>query len=107
MDYTSYQVAGRYLAAKVKDNYLLKNPHKELKGETIEVSKIPSYEKSVKSLEDQYKAAKKKLDSMPSGKAKGMAGRELANIGKEGRKARMRLEIAKAMKAKNINKSTF
>ena len=107
MAFTEYQVAGRFLAAKVDDNFLLKNPHKELRGETIEVSKIPEYEKAVKALGAQYTAAKERLDALPSGKLKGMAGHALAQIGKEGRRARMRLEVAKAMKTKGVTKSKF
>lgn len=98
------------MVAKAGDNFLLKNPHKELKGETIEVAKIPQYEGAVKYLEEEYRKAKEDLDKAKkgtSGKAKGEAGRALAKVGDKGRKARMRLEVAKAMKAKNISKAEF
>ena len=104
MDFVAAQVAARYQVAK---SFLVKNPHKELKGETIEVSKIPQYEREVKRLAAEYRKAKAALDKLPSGKAKGMAGHKLSKIGEEGRKARMRLEVAKSMKAKNLNKATF
>ncbi len=96
------RVATRWRVAK---NFLLKNPHKELKGETVEVSKLGQYEKDVKRLGDEYRKQKTALDSLPSGKAKGMAGRALARIGAEGRKARARVELAKSMKTKGISKA--
>lgn len=101
---TAQRVATRYKVAKT---FLLKNPHYELKGETVEVSKLPQYESDVKRLTDEYSEQKAKLDSLPSGKAKGLAGRALAQIGAEGRKARARVELAKSMKAKGISKAKF
>ncbi len=97
----------KLLEFRVASNYLLKDPHKALKGETILAANITEYEAEVKRLANVYQKAKKKLDTTPSGKAKGMAGYELSKIGLEGQKARMRLEIAKKMREKSITQAKF
>jgi len=100
------RVASRHLAK----TFLMKDPHKELKGETIEVSKIPEYQRDVDRLAKEYKEAKSELDKIKQqkgGKAKGMAGYKLSQIGNEGRKARARLELAKKMKEKGLTKTKF
>jgi hypothetical protein len=104
MDSIASRVATRWTISKT---FLLKDPQKELKGETLEVSKLSQYESDVKKLAADYKKQKELLDSLPSGKAKGLAGHALARIGTEGRKARARVEIAKTMKSRGINRATF
>jgi hypothetical protein len=98
------RVTTRYKVAKT---FLMKNPQLELKGEVIEVAKLHQYEEDVKRLAQEYKEQKVTLDRLPSGKAKGLAGRALAQIGAEGRRARARVEVAKAMKARNVSRAKF
>lgn len=98
------RVATRWRVAKT---FLMKDPQLMLKGETIESSKLPQYEAEVKRLAVEYKRQKMKLDSLPSGRAKGLAGRDLAQLGNEGRLARARVEVAKKMLSHGLTKAKF
>lgn len=98
------RIATRFRVAKT---FLMKDPQQALKGETIEVVKLPEYEAEVKRLAAEYKKQKVQLDRLPSGRAKGMAGRDLAQLGDEGRKARARVEVAKRMQSHGLTKAKF
>jgi len=95
------------IAARVAAAFMVKNPEHELRGETIFAGKISEYEREVKRLQKEWLEAHNKAEAMPSGRAKGLAFHAQSQIGKAGKLARLRLEVAKYLKKQGLTKITF
>lgn len=91
-----------------KDYFIVTNPLSELKGETLETSKLPGYERALQEVTQDYR---EKYDKLQGQKTPGISnpragglGRELQVLRRKGTKARARVEVAKWMKKQGITK---
>lgn len=104
----SRKVAFQVLA---KDYFLVSNPLAELKGDTLEASKLPAYEAFLEGVAEEYlakdKALRGQLTPGATNPRAGQLGRELQLLRRKGSKARARVEVAKWMKKQGIRVLTF
>jgi hypothetical protein len=91
-----------------KSYFVVTNPLVELKGETLETSKLSGYEKALGDVTEQYRQMYDQLQGQRtpgrSNPRAGGRGRELQVLRRKGMKARARVEVAKWMKKQGLTK---
>lgn len=88
------------------DFLVMKNPQKELGGETIEADKLGYYKVKLQKAELLYERQKDSNKDL-RGRQRGEGGRELARLGEEKRKAQARVEAAEQLARRGLKKLTY
>jgi len=108
MDRIAQKVAALVLA---QEHFIVKDPLAELRGETLDASKLATYEGLLKETTEAYVKKRKELEASKtpgrSNPRAGGVGRELQVLRRKGTKARARVEIAKWMARRKYKTFTF